>query len=182
MWRFVLGDDRLSLLHNQSTADFKQLKAGQGCDTVNDAPSSCYSWRVVRCVGVLKAVDGLSLLLVLTATARFTAAAAVICMLSCLRLEPRHSLRLRQQLDAASFASTALHLLNPHAAIQPTASSAVNGAFLQQHVAALNAPSQVLVNVQAYCLDLATALVLDKSVMLLVSPKCTTCLSPSVCS
>ncbi|WIA22426.1 hypothetical protein OEZ85_004730 [Tetradesmus obliquus] len=30
----VSGGDRLSLLHNQSTADFKQLKPGQGCDTV----------------------------------------------------------------------------------------------------------------------------------------------------
>jgi hypothetical protein len=31
----VAGGDRLSLLHNQSTADFKQLKPGQGCDTVS---------------------------------------------------------------------------------------------------------------------------------------------------
>ncbi|KAF6259677.1 hypothetical protein COO60DRAFT_990552 [Scenedesmus sp. NREL 46B-D3] len=30
----VAGGDRLALLHNQSTADFKQLQAGQGCDTV----------------------------------------------------------------------------------------------------------------------------------------------------
>jgi hypothetical protein len=38
----VAGGDRLSLLHNQSTADFKQLKAGQGCDTVRKATSSLY--------------------------------------------------------------------------------------------------------------------------------------------
>jgi hypothetical protein len=47
----VAGGDRLSLLHNQSTADFKQLKAGQGCDTVSEATSSCCFWRVVQCVG-----------------------------------------------------------------------------------------------------------------------------------
>jgi hypothetical protein len=61
----VAGGDRLSLLHNQSTADFKQLTAGQGCDTVSEATSSCCFWRVVRCVGVLgllRAVSGLYLL------------------------------------------------------------------------------------------------------------------------
>lgn len=32
----VAGGDRLALLHNQSTADFKALKPGQGCDTVSE--------------------------------------------------------------------------------------------------------------------------------------------------
>lgn len=31
----VAGGDRLDLLHNQSTAAFKDLKPGQGCDTVS---------------------------------------------------------------------------------------------------------------------------------------------------
>jgi folate-binding Fe-S cluster repair protein YgfZ len=30
----VAGGDRLELLHNQSTAAFRELQPGQGCDTV----------------------------------------------------------------------------------------------------------------------------------------------------
>jgi glycine cleavage system aminomethyltransferase T len=36
----VAGDDRLALLHNQSTADFKAMAPGQGTDTVRGAAGS----------------------------------------------------------------------------------------------------------------------------------------------
>ena len=31
----LVGKDRLDFLHNQSTADFKAMKPGTGCDTVS---------------------------------------------------------------------------------------------------------------------------------------------------
>lgn len=34
----IAGKDRLDLLHNQSTAAFKDLKPGTGCDTVSVPP------------------------------------------------------------------------------------------------------------------------------------------------
>jgi hypothetical protein len=51
----VAGGDRLSLLHNQSTADFKQLKAGQGCDTVS------VQWVKHQAAGVVGCGLGLTL-------------------------------------------------------------------------------------------------------------------------
>lgn len=35
----LAGNDRLNFLQNQSTADFRSLKPGQGCDTVSMADS-----------------------------------------------------------------------------------------------------------------------------------------------
>jgi glycine cleavage system aminomethyltransferase T len=41
----IAGKDRLDLLHNQSTAAFKDMKPGGGCDTV----SPCLSLSLLMC-------------------------------------------------------------------------------------------------------------------------------------
>lgn len=44
----VAGEDRIALLHNQSTADFKALRPGQGTDTVRPGGRG----RILTCCGL----------------------------------------------------------------------------------------------------------------------------------